>query len=900
MFREVKLVIDPLYLCLVPRDKEDELNKLLRKDARAIREHSQTQPTINVPCVGQVQAVQDVIFRIACLKPNDNSSGEERAGEREHENGHPSGNVADMNCRQDEVKASTDPAVRPKTRVSGDRSSRQVRHDEGSQVDTNHLHPEDNRSDSEWMSTDEGDTDTRNEHASDQTSRRKQKSTRIMAASLDNQSNSDGESNHDYRKTSGKSDKNVPTNHGDGSNADGTKRLRVSSQSSTSSDEPPSCGPFSVSTLLLQYLEEKHNSDMKKLYRKYGIKTVCKPNTKQWGQGDVTIVCDDKVATSRSSEEMQQAGDEFVALYQSCYQSVIISNPIACNGVGPQKINEASSIIWTEQPSVMVEDSMDDEVTFVGKESEVNDAIRIFRKVTGLEPKSRKLKHASQPVSSAGPSYRKDSDHNRSQSQTADWKPVPRKTSDKVLKTDEGVTVIARKDDITTQVVDVIVNASNEYLSHTGGVAEALLHAAGQGLQDECTEIKRKHPGSLKVAECVSTKGYRLSCNFVIHAIGPSKSAYDENKFFSKLQETFLNSFKLANDRCAKSIALPLISSGIYGGSKDTCAKALVSAIKQYSKMEKNNTIETIVLVNRDDKANDAILTQLNWLRSGEDEEGMEVSSASDTQRQQTPANTLFGKETVQKGANATAIDLVDEKPKGNHKSVDMANDNMNKRFILYETHDIQIIGEQQDILETAIGLDGIIVPTDRNLYNIKPIASCVARAAGSRFASACTDIHRTQTNGFGLQQGDTVHTHGFNLDCKELILAVVPDERSYRGRHQDFFDASRDTVFKSLRYADATRKLQTIALPLFTADSDLKELCSAAFARAFHQFIDFGPKNIRRILIVNEDAESSMALQVAFDDEFSVVKGHQPVGAYGGFAGSGATRFPNDGHQTP
>jgi O-acetyl-ADP-ribose deacetylase (regulator of RNase III) len=128
--------------------------------------------------------------------------------------------------------------------------------------------------------------------------------------------------------------------------------------------------------------------------------------------------------------------------------------------------------------------------------------------------------------------------------------------------------------DITEQRTDAIVNAANSALQLGGGVAGAIRRRGGPAIQEECNRI-----GGTYVGGAVITTGGNLPAKFVIHAVGPIHGDDHEDE---KLKDATLNSLKLADKNCLRSIAFPAISTGIFGFPKDRCAIIMLSTAIAY------------------------------------------------------------------------------------------------------------------------------------------------------------------------------------------------------------------------------------------------------------------------------------------------------------------------------
>ena len=147
-----------------------------------------------------------------------------------------------------------------------------------------------------------------------------------------------------------------------------------------------------------------------------------------------------------------------------------------------------------------------------------------------------------------------------------------------------NLTVLLVKGDITELEADAIVNAANSYLKHGGGVAGAIVRKGGWIIQEESDRYVKEH-GPVPVGSVAVTSAGKLKAKYVIHAVGP---VYGEENGDEKLASAIRSSLEKAEELKLSSIAMPAISTGIFGYPYDRCASIMFDEILKFSKKAKS------------------------------------------------------------------------------------------------------------------------------------------------------------------------------------------------------------------------------------------------------------------------------------------------------------------------
>ena len=156
-----------------------------------------------------------------------------------------------------------------------------------------------------------------------------------------------------------------------------------------------------------------------------------------------------------------------------------------------------------------------------------------------------------------------------------------------------GLVLEIAQGDITTEEVDAIVNAANSHLQHGGGLGRAIAHRGGRAIQAESARGVQER-GRVTHDSPAWTGAGSLPCRYVIHAVGP---VWGEGEEDAKLAAAVQGSLEKAEILGCASLALPAISTGIFGFPRARAARVILRAVRDWSLHNLETTLRRLRIV---------------------------------------------------------------------------------------------------------------------------------------------------------------------------------------------------------------------------------------------------------------------------------------------------------------
>lgn len=133
------------------------------------------------------------------------------------------------------------------------------------------------------------------------------------------------------------------------------------------------------------------------------------------------------------------------------------------------------------------------------------------------------------------------------------------------------------RNDITRMKADAIVNSANPKPVCAGGTDRAIYEAAGF----EKLLARRRKIGDIEPGEAAVTPAFALDAKYIIHTVGPVWQGGGRGEE-ECVRKCYKNSLYLARRRGCRSIAFPLIASGVYGYPKGEALRIALSVISEF------------------------------------------------------------------------------------------------------------------------------------------------------------------------------------------------------------------------------------------------------------------------------------------------------------------------------
>lgn len=150
----------------------------------------------------------------------------------------------------------------------------------------------------------------------------------------------------------------------------------------------------------------------------------------------------------------------------------------------------------------------------------------------------------------------------------------------------EKTQISVAQGDITEFSGDAIVNAANNRLILGAGVAGAIRRKGGPSIQRECDAH-----GPIRVGEAAITGAGDLPASYVIHAAAMGDEPASENSIAGSTR----HSLQLADEHGIRTIAFPILASGVAGFPLDEAARIMLDTIRNYV-AETDTRIEEVTL----------------------------------------------------------------------------------------------------------------------------------------------------------------------------------------------------------------------------------------------------------------------------------------------------------------
>ncbi|XP_051973987.1 protein mono-ADP-ribosyltransferase PARP14-like isoform X2 [Xyrauchen texanus] len=429
-----------------------------------------------------------------------------------------------------------------------------------------------------------------------------------------------------------------------------------------------------------------------------------------------------------------------------------------------------------------------------------------------------------------------------------------------------SVTVTVRKADICKLNVDAVVNAANEDLKHIGGVALALLQAAGPHLQ-QCCDLYTKENGSLKPGDAIITDAGQLPCKYVVHAVGPRFSDSDKPTAVQRLRCAVRESLNKASGKNCSSIAVPTISSGIFGFPLELCTETIAKEVHDYiedqNRSGSRNSLTEINLVDNNDSTVKAMALAVrkefaafspkmnsphhpSYKRHGNGNHGPRAQGYHG-HGNHGHRNQDFGSYNHEpKYERVNRVFVPERQARVRGETADSfsgaTSENFEGALLTKTTHKGLKITLSKGNIQDACA-DVIVNTVSEDLDLCKgAVSRSILQTAGHHLQSEITRVAHSNNPHYG----DTVITDGYNLKCSKVFHVICP---FWNGGYLSEDEVLIQIIRDCLRKAD-TRGMASISFPAIgTGNLGFpKDLVAKIMLSEFQQF---SPQKLREVTVI-------------------------------------------------
>ncbi|KAM7391015.1 hypothetical protein PAMP_021733 [Pampus punctatissimus] len=431
------------------------------------------------------------------------------------------------------------------------------------------------------------------------------------------------------------------------------------------------------------------------------------------------------------------------------------------------------------------------------------------------------------------------------------------------VKTASRVLVSVRKANICSFSVDAVVNAANEELQHIGGLALALLKAAGPQLQKISNDYTATN-GNLRPGDAIITDACKLPCKYVIHAVGPRFSDSDKKMSVSRLKLAVKQSLRQAEMVNCSSIALPAISSGIFAFPVELCAETMAEAVREYCDSPgAPGSLTEIHLVDIKENTVRALATAVNkefadlkptmTIPQQAGGRGHKGSRGHQQGRGGNQSQSLIGRQFKERGRGRGGAGYQGDLQgnRGGQSPGGHGEPGGWGRVEQTTAEGLKIVLWRGNIEDQTTDVIINTISEDMNL-NQGAISKAILEAAGPSLQSAVQSEARAAV----LQYGDVVITDGFNLTCRKVFHAVCPGWDKGRGR-------AKEELISIIRYCleeAEKRHMSSLSFPAIGTGNLCfpQDLVSRVLLNEIHSYSHRRhPRHLRQVAIVVHPSNS-------------------------------------------